>query len=651
MQPTPSSSLRLCASALQNSVCLFAFTLILLAGCGPGSPLRIVYPEQRTLDIREPGQLPKAPLPLVAPPITVSNPEPNAVPTTMSLDEAIHIGLANSQVVRVLAGVTATSSGQTIYDTAITNTTIDDARGVFDPVFTAKNSWNRIDQPAALFDSTAPFGVRIPDSSTDQYRLSAILSKKTVLGGTLNLDTEFVHTRFPPNPFSNVLGISSSAPLNPQDQSSVALSYTQPLLRGAGIKANIAPIVIARINTEISFFQYRDSVQELVRGIAEAYWAVVFARTDVWSKKQQVEFSQFAYDRAEARKRAGFGTAGEVAQAKVSLYNFKAALVGAEASLLQREAGLRNILKLPPTGPPLVLTTPPALGRLEPRWQDLLDLAGERRPDLIQLKLILEADEQSLVIANNLARPQVDLTGLYQWNGLAGLTPSGVRIQTPSGEFANWTLGVNVSMPLGIRQDRARLRKAELTLVRDRANLDQGIHNAVFLLAGNVRNLSQYYEQYQAYKVTRAAARENLEAQLADYRVGRPGQGGLFYLNVLQAISDWGNAVSAEAASIAQYNTELVNLERQTGTILETHGVRFFEERYRSIGPLGRCIPRDYPAAIPPGPNMPIYASDAEPIEKVLDRDRPMITPKAPPPELGPLEPLPPPRPMLLPPE
>src|ERR1043166_908219 len=116
MQPTPSSSLRLCASALQNSVCLFAFTLILLAGCGPGSPLRIVYPEQRTLDIREPGQLPKAPLPLVAPPITVSNPEPNAVPTTMSLDEAIHIGLANSQVVRVLAGVTATSSGQTIYD-------------------------------------------------------------------------------------------------------------------------------------------------------------------------------------------------------------------------------------------------------------------------------------------------------------------------------------------------------------------------------------------------------------------------------------------------------------------------------------------------------------------------------------------------------
>jgi outer membrane protein TolC len=614
--------------------------------------MRLIYPEQRQLSIRETGQLPRAPLPEIPPPATVSEPAPKLAPTELSLDEAIHIALANCQVVRILSGVTATASGQTIYDAAISNTAIDDARSVFDPTLTVKNSWNRIDTPAAIFDPTSPIGVRIPDASTDQYHISAIFSKKTMLGGTLSLDTEFTHTRFPANAFSNVLGLSASAPVNPLDQSSVALSYTQPLLRGAGIQANVAPIVIARINTEISFFQYRDSVQELVRGVAEAYWAVLFARTDVWAKKQQVELLQFTYDRAEARKRAGFGSEGEVAQAKTSLYNFKAALVGAEANLLQREAALRNILRLSPTGPPLELTSPPATNRVEPRWHELLALAGERRPDLIQLKLTLEADQQSLVVANNLARTQVDLTGLYQWNGLSGLTPSGLRIQTSAGEFANWTLGVNVSVPLGMRQDRARLRKAELILVRDRANLDQGIHNAVHTLAGSVRNLSQYFEQYQAYKVARAAARENIRQQFAEYGAGRPGAGGAFYLNVLQAISDWGNAVSSEAQSLAQYNTELASLERQTGTILETHGVRFLEERYRSIGPLGRCLePRDYPAAVPPGPNMPVYPAGAEPVEKVLDRDRPSLPrPKAgaPPAELGPLEELPAPRPFLM---
>ena len=66
----------------------------------------------------------------------------------------------------------------------------------------------------------------------------------------------------------------------------------------------------------------------------------------------------------------------------------------------------------------------------------------------------------------------------------------------------------------------------------------------------------------------------------------------------MQAVSDWGNAVSSEAAALAQYNTELVNIETATGTILETHAVYFVEERFTSIGPLGpehmdQCYPRD----------------------------------------------------------
>jgi outer membrane protein TolC len=426
------------------------------------------------------------------------------------------------------------------------------------------------------------------------------------------------------------------------------MSYTQPLLRGAGIAPNVAPIVIARINTEISFFQYRDTMQELVRGVIEAYWAVVFARTDAWTKRQQVEYGQAAYDFAEAKMRIGTGKLGEVAQAKVSLYNFKATLITAEAVVLQREAALRNILRLAPTDPPrLTLITPENTTRVDPRWGDVLDLAGQRRPDLIELKLIIEADQQSLLQANNMALPQVDLVGLYRWNGLEGETPSRARIHTSSGQFADWTLGVNFSVPLGMRQDRARLRRAELVLVRDQANLEQGMHNAIHTLAGNLRNIAQYYDQYKAYQETRVAARENLKTQLAEFRAGRA-----IYLNVLQAISDWGSAVSAEAGSLALYNTELANLERQTGTILETHGVRFMEERFRSIGPLGRLIlPRDYPAAIPPGPNMPIYPPGTEPAEKALERDRPPLPFKDQPPRLDqPLEQTPPPRPFLLPP-
>src|SRR4051812_32800114 len=91
-----------------------------LCGCVPGDGLwRFVVSEQRTLDIRDPSQLPAAYVPPIPEPATVTNPAPAVNPRELSLDEAIRIALANSKVVRVLAGAGAVSSGQTIYDPAI----------------------------------------------------------------------------------------------------------------------------------------------------------------------------------------------------------------------------------------------------------------------------------------------------------------------------------------------------------------------------------------------------------------------------------------------------------------------------------------------------------------------------------------------------
>ncbi len=310
--------------------------------------------------------------------------------------------------------------------------------------------------------------------------------------------------------------------------------------------------------------------------------------------------------------------------------------------MLQREAALRNILRLPPAVPErLTLTTPALQTRVEPRWEELLRLAGAQRPDLIELKLTIEGDQQNWIVANNNARPQVDLVSYYRMNGIQGITPTGLTLGTAPGQYFDWSSGINLSMPLGLRQDRARLRGAELTLVRDRANLAQGMHNAIHILAANVRNLAQYYAQYQAYKEARAAARENLDQQLAAFRANT-----VIYLNVLQAISDWGTAISSEAQALALYNTELANLERQTGTVLQTHGVRFFEERFAAIGPLGRCAaPRPYPADIPPTPNLPVYPPGTGPAENALERERPAIPGADSEPRLGaPVPTLPPPR-------
>src|SRR5207237_30934 len=74
---------------------------------------------------------------------------------------------------------------------------------------------------------------------------------------------------------------------------------------------------------------------------------------------------------------------------------------------------------------------------------------------------------------------------------------------------------------LGLREGRARVRQQDLTILRDRANLEQGLHSAGHELAITVRELANSYEQYLAYRETRAAALTNLMVQIEEGWVGR----------------------------------------------------------------------------------------------------------------------------------
>jgi len=595
-------------------------------------PYRIIYPGQRTIEYRDPSAFPAIPLPPSSEPPTVSFP-PTGDTRYFALDDAIRVCLANDRVIRVLAGVGAVNSGQTIYDPAIANTAIDEQLGRFDPFVNVSSNWDHLDLPSAFFlDPLNPaLGSAIVGTRNDRYRFNLAVTKDNPLGGQWRLGVDATQNRFPQSVF----------PLNPETRSSADVSYTQPLLAGFGRRVNLAPVVLARIDTERSFFQLKDTVQTQVRGVVEAYWNLVNARVASWAADQQVRQAEEAYRIAEGRFQAEIQRGGSYFQARSTLASFRANRVAARANVLQTEAALRNLLGLPPWDEAqLIPTTEPAQERLRPVWPDIVELAAQRRPDLIELKLILEADEQQLIIANNNALPQLNALALYRWNGLQGELPNGNGIATAPGQFTDWTLGVNFSVPVGLRSARARLRQRELILARDRANLDQGLHAASHNLATTLRSLDQTYEQYLAFKEARDIARQTVTVRQEEFAVGR----GIF-VDVLVAITDWGNAMTSEALALTQYNTLLAEVERQTGTILETHGVRFYEERYGSIGPLGRLAqPVCFPQATPPTLNADRYQPGERPAEQAFNLEdlgrlmpREDIFPQTP-------QPLPPPR-------
>lgn len=568
-----------------------------------------------TIRSRAPEDLQNLPGPSPTAPPTVSIPHPNATEVQFTLDEAIRVALENSEVIRVLTGNTAVASGQTIYAPAIAHTAIDSELGAFDPVLSANNTYSRSGRnepfPPTPAIPAMPPDPAIPAMPGGFNRITSNANGFDIGVSQRNLTGGIGSVSF----IDNWLRSGPRGVLNSSNRPAIDVSYTQPFLRGGGVCANRVPIILARIQTEQSYFRFKGSYQNLVRSVIGGYWNLVFARTDLWAREQQVALAKFLYEQAEAEKRFGLADSGQVAQRRVALSNFRVSLIAARATLLDAEAALQNVLGLPPNdGVRLIPVTPPTRDEIEFNWEELVNTATVYRPDLIELKLVLDADNQQIIRAQNGSLPTLNGVASYQWNGVHGQLLDGRRLNSGL-RGGSYTLGVNFEVPIGLRSSRANLRTQELILARDRANLRQGQHAATHEIAQSLRSLASTYQQYEAYILVREAALENLK-QLA----GRRRSGLADFQVVLQGIADWGNAVSSEARSLTQYNSQLAQLEQQTGTILETHGIRFYEERYASLGPLaahGACL--DYPQSLRPRENSERYEFGEDPAEEFFD--------------------------------
>ena len=111
---------------------------------------------------------------------------------------------------------------------------IDQAQGRFDPFFQLNNNWNRVDQPQAAFNPVT--GSFITGAQVNQYDMNMSLTKINPLGGQWDfgvnvLNQQFPHSVLPP----------SLLPLNPQTAANTFFGYTQPFLKGAGMRASTTP--------------------------------------------------------------------------------------------------------------------------------------------------------------------------------------------------------------------------------------------------------------------------------------------------------------------------------------------------------------------------------------------------------------------------
>ena len=569
-------------------------------------------------------------LPRVAKPRTTNDPEAQEV-WPMTLQEAIRIGLDNSEVVRVIAfgaqgipiggfeptplntgagaGV-ASSLGagtlQTVYDPAILETQIATALSSFDTAFTTSILWGSNIQPfnnGIQGGSLTLAGTRYPIISVnDSYTIQAGLSKRTATGAQLGI----VHNINWSYQNSSFLVFPSAYTTNLQ------LTLTQPLLGSAalpgqnpgppvGMEANRAPIVIARLNADAAVWRFKAEVMAEVRSIEQQYWNLAQAHVQLWSADRAVELAREILVREEAELAVGRGTFADVAEASQRLEQFTLDWVTRTSDVITTERQLRNLLGLPPADNRRIIpVTPPTEARLEPDWDSSLAQMLSFQPDIVQQQILVRVAELQLLIARNQLLPQLSLNALYQFNGLGQQLDSAEAVMTGAtlkalnpviaakeraaglnanpgnyNNFITWQVGFTFQMPLGMRSPLANTRQAQYILLRSRAYLQQVVHQTTHSLARFFLEIDANYKQFKTASRLRAAAAQRLDAQRSYYEEGR-----ITIDRFLDAVSQYATAVATEAQYKTTYNISIVALEEAKGTLLAYDNIAVAEGPY-----------------------------------------------------------------------
>jgi outer membrane protein len=494
----------------------------------------------------------------------------------------------------------------------------------FDPIIQGTASWGHLTTPQS---NTVTTGTTELISRNQVYNVNigqAFTTGTTVVLGFNNLNQEL-------NSFRNTI--------NPAITSSLDLTVTQPLLQGFGRAVNNRPIRIARNNIKASDLIFKQQLINAVGNIVQLYWTLVAANLNVDVKTQAVTVSQKLYEDNQKQVEVGTLAPIEIARAEAQLASDQQALVTAQSAVLQLEAVLKSALSRNGLAGPIVLearivaTDPIRIPEVEPvePVQDLMARALDNRPDLAQSrvqiensKIALEGTQNALLPAlnafadlrnNALIGAQNNLSGINAGTGL--LTPAasadpfflggfgGILGQLFSRNFPNYTVGLNLTIPLRNRAAQANVATATLALRQSELQVQRQVNQIRVDIQNALIALQEARSQYQA-----AVKQRVLEEQTVDADQKKLALGATTVFQLIQDQRDLstagGNVVTAEAT----YAQARAQLDIATGMTLQNNNVELDEAKSGQVSrpptPLPPLDQNPPPGSAPAGPkNLP----------------------------------------------
>ncbi len=376
---------------------------------------------------------------------------------------------------------------------------------------------------------------------------------------------------------------------NPSVSSNVALSYTQPILRGRSIDPQRRQLLVSQLNRDISDVDLRETITNTLADVRRAYWDLVYATASVEVQRQALELAEQLVRENGIRVEVGTLAPIEMVQARAEAAARRQSLAEAEQQMRTAELAMKQLI---------VSGTDDELWSADVNTVDqpLLDQAPidvdtairtalEARTDIERSRRQRDINTVTLRNLANATLPALDLVGSFRLQGQGGTQlvstflggPAAFEIPGGYGDalahlagvdYPDWTVQLQLSYPLGQSAQRAAHARAQLQVRQTRAQLRQ----LELQIATEVTSAAVQIQSVQPRIDAARGARELAEEQLAaEERKFDVGMSTNFF--VVQAQRDLATARDTELRAILDYQNAVIEFERVQQTSLSRAGI------------------------------------------------------------------------------
>jgi outer membrane protein TolC len=365
---------------------------------------------------------------------------------------------------------------------------------------------------------------------------------------------------------------------NPSLRSSFAFNLTQPLLRGFTIDASRASLNASQRRRVIADVQLEQEIVRLESTVRNAYLDLISAIQGLRVAQQNMELRQSSLADARARVAVGAAAPIDLISAEAEVASNQEQVLLAEAQIATREDVLRTLVLDPGRADFWdVQLVPTDVMQPEPRAIDLdaaIANALENRLDVTVARRQIEIEDLNLRASGNAALPAVDLRVSYSTIGTGGTrfqyggfppqvearsdkTFGSVLGDTFGAAYPNWTVGLNVTYPIG--RTAAEATHAQQQVARRQTAIElQLLEMAV---VQQVRDAARQVDtSYQRVVATQAALRASEQQLDAEQRRFAAGLSTTLELQVRQG--QLASARTAELNAVIAHTRALIEFER-----------------------------------------------------------------------------------------